>query len=100
MSAAVRVPDHVLVSVRHQLDNDQAAAFLTLDLPEAVAALAAVDWWTLPEIAASPGTRRFTIEAGRAVAGFHLLVGLDPWSEDAGGLVVHVIDIWPERWHE
>lgn len=46
----------------------------------------------------SPGTRRFTLEAARTVAGYHLLVGLDAWSEDPGAMVVHIIDIWPDRW--
>ena len=34
-----------------------------------------VGWWSLPEIEQSPGIRRFTVEAARTVAGYHLLVG-------------------------
>ena len=72
--------------------------FWAHDLQEAVAAIALVDWWTLPEVANSPGIRRFTVEAARTVGGFHLLVGLDTWSAEPGAMVVHVIDIWSDRW--
>ncbi len=98
MSQPVRVPDHAQANISEQLSADRAEVFLTHDLPEAIEALSLVDWWSLPEIEQSPNIRRFTVEAARTVAGYHLLVGLDTWAEDPGALVVHVIDIWTDRW--
>lgn len=98
MIRPVRIPDHARAGIEDQLPLDRARVFLTHDLPEAVDALAHTDWWELPEIRQSPGVRRFTVEAARTVAGFHLLVGLDIWADDPGAMVVHVIDIWADRW--
>ena len=89
MRRPVRGPDHARASVGDQIPADRA---------EAIEALSLIDWWTLPEIDQSPGIRRLTVEAARTVAGHHLLVGLDTWSDDPGAVVVHVIDIWPDRW--
>jgi len=96
----VRVPDHALAGIDTQLPLDRAEVFRTHDLPEAVEALSRTDWWALPEIEQSPGVRRFTVEAARTVAGYHLLVGLDAWADDPGAMVVHAIDVWPDRWPE
>lgn len=98
MRRPVRVPDHAQASIDDQLPVDRAAVFRAHDLPEAIEALSLIDWWSLPEIDRSPGVRRFTVEAARTVAGYHLLVGLDAWAADPGAMVVHVIDIWPDRW--
>lgn len=98
MSRPVRVPDHATASIDAQLPIDRAEVFRAHDLPEAIEALSLVDWWSLPGIEQSPGIRRFTVEAARTVAGYHLLVGLDAWSDDPGAMVIHVIDIWPDRW--
>jgi hypothetical protein len=87
-----------MTSIGEQLPADRADVFRAHDLPEAIEALSLVDWWSLPEVEQSPGIRRFTVAAARTVAGYHLLVGLDPWADDPGALVVHVIDIWTDRW--
>ena len=98
MRHPVRPPDHTSATIEDQLPLDRAQVFRAHDLPEAIEALAITDWWSLPEIEQSPGIRRFTVEAARTVAGYHLLVGLDTWADDPGALVIHVIDIWPDRW--
>lgn len=98
MTHSVRLPDHTLASLDNQLPKDRVAVFKQHDLPEALAALAEVDLWELPELRQAPGIRRFTVEAARTVAGYHLLVGLDTWANEAGAIVVHVIDVWPDRW--
>lgn len=98
MNRPVRLPDHAQASIGEQLPADRAAVFRAHDLPEAIEALSLVDWWGLPEIERSPGVRRFTVEAARTVAGYHLLVGLDAWADDPGALVIHMIDIWNDRW--
>ena len=92
------MPDHALDSISDQLPADRAQVFLSHDLPEAIEALSDTDWWSLPEIPRAPGLRRFTVEAARTVAGYHFLVGLDAWDEDPGAVVIHVIDIWSDRW--
>ena len=94
----VRVADHALASIDDQLPPDRAEVFRTHDLPEAIEALARTDWWSLPEIEQSPGIRRFTVDAARTVGGYHLLLGLDTWADEAAAVVVHVIDIWSDRW--
>ena len=98
MTHPVRLPDHTLAGIDEQLPLDRAEVFKLHDVPEALTALSLVDWWTLPEVDRSPGVRRFTVAAARTVAGYHLLVGLDTWSDQAGAMVVYVIDIWPDRW--
>lgn len=98
MTHPVRLPDHALASINDQLAFDRAETFRTQDLPEALAALALLDWWELPEITQAPGIRRFTVETARTVAGYHLLIGLDTWADEADAMVIHVIDIWPDRW--
>ncbi len=98
MKRPIRLPDHALASIDDQLPADRADVFRAHDLPEAIDALSLVDWWQLPEIPNAPGTRRFTVDAARTVSGYHLLVGLDTWSEDPGAMVVHVIDVWADRW--
>ena len=98
MSHPVRLPDHTLASIDDQLPLDRAEVFKTHDLPEAIAALSLVDWWKLPEAASALGIRRFTVDAARTVAGYHLLVGLDTWADEPSAMVVHVIDIWSDRW--
>ncbi|MGF1597376.1 MAG: hypothetical protein ACFCVK_10690 [Acidimicrobiales bacterium] len=100
MRRPVRVPDHVEATIGQQLPADRAEVFRVHDLREAIEALSLVDWWSLPEIEQSPGIRRFTVGTARTVAGYHLLVGLDTWADDPGAVVVHVIDIWPDRWPE
>ena len=98
MNQAVRLPDHALASIDDQLPANRAELFRILDLREAIAALSATDWWSLPEISQAPGIRRFTVEAGRTCAGYHLFVGLDAWSVDAGAMVIYHVDIWPDGW--
>jgi hypothetical protein len=88
----------VQASIGEQLPADRADVFRAHDLPEAVEALSLIEWWSLPEIEQSPGIRRFTVEAARTVAGYHLLVGLDTWADVPGAMVVHLIDIWTDRW--
>ncbi len=94
----VRVPEHALDSSDDQLPLDRAEAFKAHDLAEAITALSLVEWLSLPEVPTAPSIRRFTVEAARTVAGYHLPVGLDAWAEEAGAMVVHVIDIWSDRW--
>ena len=98
MKRAVRVPEHALLSLDEQLAPDRVNVFQAHDLKEAIEALSLVDWWDLPEIPGAPGVRRFTVEAARTVSGYHLIVGLDTWSDDPGAMVVHVIDVWADRW--
>lgn len=98
MNRPVRLSDHAISSISDQLPDDRAHVFLSHDLPEAIEALSKTDWWFLPEIPRAPGIRRFTVEAARTVAGYHFLVGLDTWHEDPRAVVVHVIDIWSDRW--
>ena len=98
MTQLVRLPNHALASIDDQLPLDRADVFKAYDLPEALAALSLVDFWELPEISQAPGIRRFTVEAARTVAGYHLLVGLDTWADEPGAIVIHVIDIWSDRW--
>ena len=98
MTRSVRLPDHAFESIESQLPAGRAASFRALDLREALVALSVVDWMALPQLAQSPGVRRFTVESARTVAGFHLLVGLDPWADEPDAVVVHVIDIWADEW--
>lgn len=98
MKRSVRVPNHTLASIDKQLPPDRRDVFIAHDLPEAVEALSLVDWWSLPELPQALGIRRFTVEAARTVAGYHLLVGLDTWADDPGAMVIHVVDVWADRW--
>jgi hypothetical protein len=87
-----------MTSIGEQLPADRADVFRAHDLPEAIEALSLVDWWSLPEVEQSPGIRRFTVAAARTVAGTTCWSASIPWAEDPGALVVHVIDIWTDRW--
>ena len=95
----VRVSDEALADIARQLnDEDRAETYARRDLVPALDLLAgAVDWHT-ETVADGPG-RRLTRD-GLTVAGFHLLVALDPINPRPDAVLVYRIDIWPEAWSD
>ena len=95
----VRVSDEALTDIARQLpDQDLAESFTRHDLLPALDLLANTADWHTESGADGPG-RRLTRD-GITVAGFHLLVALDPIEPHPDSLLVYRIDIWPEAWPE
>jgi hypothetical protein len=93
----VRVSDEALADIARQLeDHDRAVAFTRVDLAPTLDLLAQVDDWHTVTAADGPG-RRLTRD-GLTVAGYHLLVALDPVDPRPDALLVYRVDIWPQSW--
>lgn len=93
----VRVSDEALADIAIQLrDHGRAEEFARLDLVPALDLLAHADDWHTETVADEPG-RRMTRD-GITVAGYHLLVALDPLHPRPDALLVYRVDIWPDAW--
>ena len=93
----VRVSDEALADIAFQLrDSGRAEEFARLDLVPALDLLAHADDWHTETVADGPG-RRMTRD-GITVAGYHLLVALDPLHPRPDALLVYRVDIWPDAW--
>jgi hypothetical protein len=93
----VRVSDEALADIAIQLqDHERAEAFARLDMVPALDLLAQAGDWHTETVAAGPG-RRLTRD-GLTVAGYHLLVALDPLDPRPDALLAYRVDIWPDAW--
>ncbi|MEM9653976.1 MAG: hypothetical protein AAGA65_17925 [Actinomycetota bacterium] len=86
-----------MADVASQLpDKGRAEEFTRVDLLAALDLLSQVEDWHADTVADGPG-RRLTRD-GTTVAGYHILVALDPIDPRPEALLVYQVDIWPETW--
>lgn len=93
----VRVSDEALADIAIQLqDRARAEDFTRFDLVAALDLLAQIEDWHDVTVADGPG-RRLTRD-GLTVAGYHMLVALDPLDPRPDALLIYRVDIWAEAW--